>query len=155
LADIALPEHQPYTDPNFGVATWDAKAGDWLFTVAFPSGRTADGSIRPMDDAFHLSAPELEESRACVRWVQAHEATLLRYVADKMYQLMLDWHDPDWGPPLTKEQFAEKLALVGVNVLEHHRASLQFSDAECFGGHWITFSVGADGKLDEEPYLWG
>lgn len=150
-----MPEHAPYTDPNFGVATWDDSAGDWLFTVTFPSGRTAEGSIRPEDNTLHLSSPELKESRACVHWVQANEPTLRQYVADKMYQLMLDWHDPEWGSPLTHEEFYCKLVLLGVSVLEDHRASLQFSDAGCFGGHWITFSVGAGGKLDEEPNLWG
>jgi hypothetical protein len=73
-----------------------------------------------------------------------------------MYRLYLNnWHDPAYGPPLTQDEFRDNLAVVNVNVLEDHRAELQFSDAECFGGHWITFSVGADGKLDEEPYLWG
>jgi hypothetical protein len=102
-----------------------------------------------------LSSPELQASRACVRWVQANEPALRKYVADQMYQLMLDWHDPEWGSPLTKEQFRDTIELVGVMVLEDYRACLNFSDAECFGGHAITFSVGADGKLDEEPYLWG
>jgi len=152
----AVPEHASYTDPNFGVATWDAKAGDWLFTVAFPSGRTAEGSVRPEDDSLHLSSPELEGSRACIRWVQANEPALRQYVADKMHGLYLNnWHDPECGPPLTQEEFRDKLALVGVQVLEDHRAFLVFSDAECFGGHAIVFSVGADGKLDEEPNLWG
>jgi hypothetical protein len=152
---VPLPEHQPYTDADFGTATWDDPRGDWQFTVTFPCGRTAEGSIRPEDNRLHLSAPELEESRACVRWVQANEPALRQYVADKMYQLMLDWHDPEWGPPLSKEEFRDKIKLVGVMVLEDHRAALNFSDAECFGGHAITFSVGADGKMEEEPYLWG
>jgi hypothetical protein len=72
-----------------------------------------------------------------------------------MYAGMLDWHDPEWGPPLTKEEFRDKLALLGVNVLEDHRASFVFSDAECFGGHAIVFSVGAEGRLDEQLDLWG
>jgi hypothetical protein len=152
---VQLPKHEPYVDPNFGTATWDDSQGDWLFTLAFPSGRTADGSIRPEDNSLHLSAPELEESRACVRWVQANELTLQQYVADTMCQLMLDWHDLEWGPPLTKDEFRDKLLLEGVCVLEDHRASLHFGDADCFGGHWITFAVGADGKLDETPFLWG
>ena len=152
---MKVPEHAPYVDPHFGASTWDDALGDWLFRVAFSSGRSAEGSIRPEDNSLHLSSPELEESRACVRWVQANEATLKQYVADKMYAGMLDWHDPEWGPPLTKDEFRDKLALVGVNVLEDHRAFLVFSDAGCFGGHAIVFSVGADGKLDEEPNLWG
>ncbi len=150
-----MPKHEPYTDPHFGTATWDDVRGDWLFTVSFPSGRTAEGSIRPEDNSLHLSSPELEESRACIRWVQTNEPTLRQYVADQMYELMLDWHDPEWGPALSKEGFRDKLALVGVQVLEDHRAALIFDDADCFGGHAITFSVGADGKFDEEPYLWG
>lgn len=150
-----MPEHAPYTDPSFGVATWDEAAGNWQFTVVFPSGRIAKGSIRPEDDSHHLSSPELEESRACTRWVQANELALRQYVADNMYEMMLDWHDPDWGAPLTKDLFRDKIELVGVSVLEDHRAMLNFSDAKCFGGHCITFSVGADGKLDEEPYIWG
>jgi hypothetical protein len=152
---VSLPEHEPYSDPDFGIATWDDARGDWLFTLTFPSGRTAEGGVRPEDNNLHLSSPELEESRACVRWVQANEPTIRQYVADKMYELMLDWHDPEWGPALSKDAFRDKLRLAHVSVLEDHRASLQFSDAECFGGHWITFSIGADGKLDEEPYLWG
>ena len=150
-----MPKHEPYTDPNFGVAIWDDAHDYWLFTVAFPSGRSAEGSIRPEDSGLHLSSPELEESRACVRWVQSNEPFLRQYVAEQMYELMLDWHDPEWGPPLTKEEFRDKIELVGVMVLEDHRASLNFNDAECFGGHAITFEVGADGKLDSEPYLWG
>lgn len=151
-----MPEHTPHTDPGFGVATWDAKAGVWLFTVACLSGRTADGSIRPEDESLHLSPPQLDESRACVRWVQANEPALRRYVADKMYPLYFNnWHNPECGPPLTQEEFCEKIVLASISVLEDHRASLHFSDAGCFGGHWITFSVGADGELDEEPYLWG
>jgi hypothetical protein len=151
-----LPEHEPYTDPNIGAATWDDDRGEWLFTVVFPSGRIAEGSVRPEDDSLHLSSPDLEESRACVRWVRANEPVMRQYVADKMYRLYLNnWHNPESGPPLTQDEFRDRLALVNVNVLEDHRASLQFSDAECFGGHWITFSVGADGKLDEEPFLWG
>ena len=82
-----MPEHAPYTDPGFGVATWDAKSGDWVFTVACASGRTADGSIRPEDDSLHLSSPELAKSKVCVRWVQANEAALREYVAEKMYPL--------------------------------------------------------------------
>jgi len=149
-----LPEHEPYTDPNFGTATWDDARGDWLFTLVFPSGRTAEGSVRPEDNSLHLSSPELEESRACVRWVQANEPALRQYVADKMYELMLDWHDPEWGPPLSKDAFRDKVALVGVQVLEGHSALLVFSDAACFGGHAIVFSAKADGRLDE-PALWG
>jgi hypothetical protein len=150
-----LPEHLPYTDPDFGTATWDEAGGDWLFTVAFPSGRTAEGSIVPEDNSLHLSSPALAESRACVRWVRANEPALRQYVADKMYGLALDWHNDEWGPPLSKDEFRDKLALTGVQVLEDHRACLIFGDAGCFGGHAITFSVGADGRLDEEPYLWG
>ena len=150
-----MPKHEPYNDPSFGTATWDDARGDWLFTLVLPSGRSVEGSVRPEDNGLHLSSPELEESRSCVRWVQANEPALRQYVADKMYQLMLDWHDPEWGPALTKEEFRDKIALVGVLVLEDHRASLNFNDAECFGGHAITFSVGADGRLEDEPYLWG
>jgi hypothetical protein len=150
-----LPEHEPYTNPDFGRATWDDTRGEWVLTVAFPSGRTAEGSITPEDKTLHLSSPELEESRACVRWVRDNEPALRQYVAETMYELMLDWHHPEWGPALTKEEFRDKIALVAVQVLEDHRASLIFNDAECFGGHAITFSVGADGQLDEEPYLWG
>ena len=150
-----MPEHAPYVDPNFGTSTWDDACGDWQFPVVFQSGRKAEGSIRPEDNRLHLSSPELEESRACVRWVQGNEPALKQYVADTMYSTMLDWHDPDWGPPLTKDEFRDKVALVGVQVLEDHRAFLVFSDAECFGGHAIVFSVGVDGKLDEEPNLWG
>lgn len=151
-----MPEHTPYVDPSFGMSEWDDARGDWMFTVAFPLGRSAEGSIRPEYDSLHLSSPELGESRACIHWVQANEPALRQYVVDKMYRLYLNnWHDPAYGPPLTLEEFRDKLALVNVNVMEDHRAELHFSDAECFGGHWITFSVGADGKLDEEPYLWG
>ena len=150
-----MAEHTLYTDPQFGVATWDDARGDWLFTIVFPSGRTAKGTVRPEDNSLHLSSPELDESRACVRWVQANELTLKQYLADKTYEEMLDWHDPDWSPPMTKEEFRDKLALLGVNVLEDHRAFLIFSDAECFGGHALVFSVGADGKLDEDPQMWG
>jgi hypothetical protein len=107
---VPLPEHEAYTDPDFGMATWDDARGDWLFTVAFSSGRTAEGSIRPKDNGLHLSALELEESRECVRWVAANEPALRQYVADKTYQLMLDWHDPESGPPLTKEEFRNKAA---------------------------------------------
>ena len=153
--EVNVPEHSPYVDAYFGASVWDDARGDWLLTVAFPSGRTAEGSIRPEDNRLHLSSPELEESRSCVRWVQANESVLNQYVADKMYAGMLDWHDPEWGPALTQDEFRDKLALVGVQVLEDHRASLIFSDAGCFGGHAIVFSVGADGKLDEEPNLWG
>ncbi len=150
-----MPEHAPYSDPTLGTATWDGVRGDWLFTLVLPSGAEAKGSIRPEDDRLHLSAPELEESRECVRWVRDNEPALRQYVADQMYEMMLDWHDPEWGPALSKEEFRDKIDLTGVLVLEDHRASLIFSDAECFGGHAITFAVGADGRLDEEPYLWG
>jgi hypothetical protein len=150
-----MPEHDPYTDPIFGTATWDAADGDWLFTLVLPSGQAVEGCVRPEDNRLHLSSPELEESRACVRWVLANELALRQYVADQMYGMMLDWHQPEWGPPLTKEEFRDKIELVGVSVLEDHRASLNFNDAECFGGHAITFSVGADGRLEEKPYLWG
>ncbi len=71
-----------------------------------------------------------------------------------MYDLMLDWHHAEWGPAASKDEFREKIALSSVWVGED-RASLLFNDAEFFGGHRITFSVGADGRLDEEPYLWG
>jgi hypothetical protein len=150
-----LPKHEPCTDPILGTATWDDGRGDWLFALVLPSGRTVDGSVRPEDNHLHLSSPGLEESRACVRWVRDNEPALRQYVADKMYELMLDWHDPERGTALTKQEFRDKIVLVGVQVLEDHRASLIFNDAGCFGGHAITFSVGADGKLDEEPYLWG
>lgn len=151
-----MPEHEPYADPDFGTATWHGDRGDWLFTVVFPSGRTAEGSVRPEDDNLHLSSPELEESRACVRWVLANEPVLRQYVADKMHRLYLNnWHDPEDGPSLAPKEFRDELALVGVQVLEDHRAFLVFSDAECFGGHAIVFSVGADGELEEEPSLWG
>jgi hypothetical protein len=98
-----LLHHEPYTDARFGTATWDNARGDWLFSLIFPSGRTADGCVRPADNCLHLSSPELEASRACVRWVQANELTLKQYVADKLYAAMLDGHNPDWGSPLTKE----------------------------------------------------
>jgi len=150
-----LPEHEPHSDPDFGTATWDDAHGEWRLTVVFPSGREAEGSITPEDKSLHLSAPALDESRACVRWVQANELALKQYLADKMYEGMLDWHDPEWGPPLTKDEFRDNLALRGVNVLEDHRAFLVFSDAECFGGHALVFSVGADGRMDEEPNMWG
>lgn len=75
-----MPEHEPYTDANFGTATWDDAKGEWLITIVFPSGRTAEGSILPEDKRLHLSSPELEESRACVRWVQANELTLKQHV---------------------------------------------------------------------------
>ena len=151
-----MPEHEPCTDPNLGTAAWDGDRSEWLFTVVFPSGRIAEGSVRPEDDSVHLSSPELEESRACLRWVQANEPVLRQYVAHRMHQLYYNnWHDPEYGPPLTQDEFRDKLALVGVQVSEDHRAFLVFSDAECFGGHAIVFSVGADGKLDEEPSLWG
>ncbi|WP_020470155.1 DUF2262 domain-containing protein [Zavarzinella formosa] len=151
-----MPEHEPFADPNVGTVRWDSDRGDWLFIVTFPSGRTAEGSVRPEDNSLHLSSPEMEESRACIHWVQSNEPALRQYVADKMYRLYLDsWHDPEHGPALTQEEFRDKLSLVGVQVLEDHRAFLVFSDAECFGGHAIVFSVGADGILDEEPDLWG
>lgn len=150
-----MPKHANYVDPIFGTAVWDDSKGDWLFQVVFPSGATAEGSIRPEDSNLHLSATELAESRACARWVQANELTLKEYVANKLYEGMLDWHDPEWGSPLSKGEFRNKLALVGVNVLEDHRAFLVFNDADCFGGHAIVFSVGADGVLEEEPDLWG
>jgi hypothetical protein len=152
---VKLPEHKTYTDPTFGTATWDDVHGDWLFTLVLPSGRAVEGRVSPEDNRLHLSAPELEESRECVRWVRDNESALRQYVADKMYQMMLDWHNPEWGPPLTKEEFRDKIELVGVLVLEDQRAVVNFNDAECFGGHVITFSVGADGRYDEEPYLWG
>jgi hypothetical protein len=149
------PEHEPYTDPTLGTATWNAARREWLFALVLPSGRAVNGSITPADDRLPLASPELEKSRACIRWVRDNEPALRQHVADKMYQLMLDWHDPEWGPALTKEQFRDKIALEGVLVREDHRASLSFSDAECFGGHAITFSVGADGRLNDEPDLWG
>jgi hypothetical protein len=152
---VSLPEHNPYTDPTLGTATWDDARGDWLFTLVLPSGQSVQGRIKPENNRLHLSSPKLEESRASVRWVRDNEPALRQYVADKLYQMMLDWHNPEWGPALTKEEFRDKIALIGVNVLEDHRALLNFNDAECFGGHVITFSVGADGRLDEEPYLWG
>src|SRR5947208_393490 len=117
-----LPEHQSYTDPILGTATWDDARGDWIFTVVLPSGRSVAASISPADDRVHLSSPELEESRSCIRWVRDNEVALQQYVADRMYELMLDWHDPEWGPALTKEEFRDKIALVGVQVLEDHRA---------------------------------
>jgi hypothetical protein len=80
---------------------------------------------------------------------------LKQYLADKMYAGMLDWHDPEWGPPLSKDEFRDKLAMLGVNVEEGHRAFLVFNDAECFGGHSFVFTVGADGQLDDEPDMWG
>ena len=150
-----MPEHEPYNDSTLGFIIWNDAQGEWEATLAFPSGGNAKCTICPENCNLHLSAPELDESRACLRWVQAHEPVLRQYVADKMYELMLDWHDPEWGPPLTKEEFRDKIELGGVMVLEDHRASLNFTDAECFGGHAITFEVGADGKLDDEPYLWG
>lgn len=150
-----MPKHEPYTDPNFGTATWDDARGDWLFTVVFPSGRTAKGRVRPEDNSLHLSSPALEESRECVRWVQSNEPVLRQYVADQMYELMLDWHNPEWGPALSRDEFRDKLSLAAVQVLEGHRASLFFDDAGCFGGHAIELSVGADGRLEEEPQLWG
>lgn len=150
-----MPEHQPYTDPAFGMSTWDDANGDWLFTLVFSSGKTASGSVRPEDRHLHLSSPEMKESRACIRWVQSNEPALKQYVADMMYAVAIDWHDPEWGPEPTKDEFRDKLALVGVQVLEDHRAFLVFNDADFFGGHAIVFSVGADGRLDEEPYLSG
>jgi hypothetical protein len=155
MKEWRLPKHKPYADPVLGTATWNDTRGDWEFSLILPSGRSVEGSVRPEDDRLHLSSPELDQSRACVRWVRDNEPALRQYVADQMYELMLDWHDPEWGPALSQNEFRDKVALVGVQVLEDHRASLIFSDAECFGGHAITFSVGADGKLDEEPYLWG
>jgi hypothetical protein len=58
-----LPEHEPYTDPNFGTAIWDDASGDWRFTLVFPSGRRADGSVRPEDNHLHLSSPEFSYQR--------------------------------------------------------------------------------------------
>ncbi len=153
--EVPVPTHEPYEDSVLGRAIWDEASGDWGFTLVVPSGLTIEGSIRPEDNALHLASPKLNDSRECVRWVRDHELALRQYVADQMYDMMLDWHNEEWGQPLSKDQFRDKITLVGVQVLEDHRASLIFSDAECFGGHAITFSVGADGKLNEEPYLWG
>jgi hypothetical protein len=150
-----LPDHEPYADPALGTATWDDTRGEWRFTLVLPSGRVTKVTIVPANPQLHLSGPELEESRACVRWVRDNESALRQYVVEKMYQLMLDWHDPGWGPPLTRQEFRDKLALTGVLVLEDHRASVIFDDAQCFGGHAITFTVGVDGRLHDEPYLWG
>ena len=41
----------------------------------------------------------------------------------------------------------------GPLVLEDHQASLIFK-AECFGCHATALSLGTDGKLEDEPYLW-
>ncbi len=150
-----MPNHEPYEDPVLGTFTWDDTRGDWLFKLVLPTRQAAKGSLTPCDNRLHLSSPEFDESRRCLSWIRDNEPVLRGYVADTMYELMLDWHDPEWGPPLTKDEFRDKITLTGVVVLEDHRASLIFSDAECFGGHNITFSVGADGRLDEEPYLWG
>lgn len=40
-------------------------------------------------------------------------------------------------------------------VLEEHRASVIYSDADCCGGHAITFGVGVDGRFDDKPELRG
>ena len=150
-----MAEHPPYVDPVLGTATWDDTRNQWELKLNLATGHQVEATITPEDNRMHLSSPEFEESIQCVRWVRDNELTLRQYVADSMYELMLDWHDPEWGPPLSKEQFRDKIALTGVLVLEDHRASIVFSDADCFGGHAITFSVGADGKFDDEPYLWG
>ena len=150
-----MPIHEPFDDPVLGRAMWDDGRNEWRFTLVLPSGHCVEGSINPEDNDLPLTAPTLAESRECVQWVRDNEILLRQYVADRMYPLMLDWHDEANGPPLSKDEFRENVALAGVQVLEDHRAALLFDDAGLFGGHTITFSVGADGRLDEEPYLWG
>lgn len=153
--EIFLPQHKPVLDPILGQATWDENQNSWCFTLVLPSGRMVARSLTPEDNGISLASPVFGESRECVRWVRDNELKLRQYVADQMYSLMLDWHDDSTGPTLSKEEFRENIAMRGVLVLEDHRASLLFDDAGLFGGHTITFSVGADGRLDEEPYLWG
>lgn len=150
-----MPDHQTVDDPVFGRATWDAVRNHWSFKVILPSGQAVDGFVEPEDYDLALSSPVFNESRACARWVRENEAALCQYVADKMYDLMLDWHHEEWGPALSKDEFREKIALSSFWVAQEGRASLLFDDAGLFGGHRITFSVRADGTLDEEPYLWG
>jgi hypothetical protein len=145
----------PIDDPVFGHATWDPAQKNWTFTVVLPSGRKVEGFLDAEGPDVPLSSAFFDRARAQVGWVCKNDEMLRQHVADRMYDLMLDWHNDESGPPLSKEQFREAIALSCMIVMDDDLVALHFDDARLFGGHSITFSIGADGEFEEEPYLWG
>jgi hypothetical protein len=150
-----MPEHLPYEDPTLGTAVWDDAEGWWKVTVFLPSGQKVDVSVIADGNSAHLSSPDFNETMNCIRYIRDNESVLRQFVADEMYDLMLDWHDDDEGPALSKTEFRDKLTMMYVSVDEDHGASVFYNDAGCFGDNAIMFDMRADGQIVRAPFICG
>jgi len=149
-----MVSHTPHEDPRLGAATWVDGDHHWALRPSLPTGSEFTATITPMDSDLPLSDRAMKPSLDCIAWVADNEPSARKFVADKMYDLMLDWYDEDDEPP-SRAQFFDSLALDAVLVLEDHEASVLYKDGGFFGGHAIVFSVAPNGKFTDDPHLWG
>jgi hypothetical protein len=148
--------HEPIDDEILGRLTWDADMGTWQFEVGPIAGRSIPGTIRPDDDRQPLNDQGLDEIRTCVQWIRANEPAIRSYIASKMFNnWRSNWYDEDDDAVATIDGFRDAISLASVSILEDRKATLIYDDGDLFGGHAIVTTVGADGRFEHEPHIWG
>ncbi len=148
--------HEPFDDLVLGRVTWNGQHNEWRFTLTLSDGRAVNGAVVPEGNRLPLHRQGLGEIRDCVHWVRDNERAIRQYIADQMFPGWLSgWYDEEIDQIATKEEFREAITLAGISVLEDRRATLCYDDANLFGGHAIVLSVGADGRFDCPPSIWG
>jgi len=138
-------------DPKLGRFEWDQELRCWRGSVALPSGRVAQFDISPATDdhAEHPDAPDVFAAAYPVAsWLRDREAEVYAAVSMAMVEL----YNGTWReePPITVEEFAQRIELVEVSVPSTGEfVNLWFTDGEMemFGGHGIDVYFGADRQL--------
>jgi hypothetical protein len=128
---------------------------EWQFTLVIAGRPAARGVVTPEDYRIPLHAQGLDEIRERVRWVRDNDQVIRQWIADRMFELMLDWHDDSTGPSPSKEEFRDKIALSGISIYEDRLPYLTYDDGDFFGGHSIVADLNANNQLKLDPYLFG
>jgi len=138
-------------DPMLGRFVWDEKLRYWRGSLPLPSGRAPHLDIEPATDdhAEHPDAPEVfTAAYAVAAWLREAEREAYSVVS----RALLDLYNRNWSeePPITAEEFARRIELVGVSIPSTGEyVNLWFTDGEMemFGGHAIDAVFGVDRQL--------
>ena len=126
-----------------GRLTWDADFACWAGEVELTSGRPV-GIFVSQGDAGLPAA--LRCARDSLELIRLNEAALRRRAAEEL----LAWCNEEWndGPPITEEEFLERLTPESVAFFPDGGAELCYRDGGLFEGHAVLVRVGADGAFD-------
>ena len=148
--------HDPFDDPVMGSVTFYEKVNEWEFCIAI-ADKEVRGNIVPENHHRPLEEQGLNEIRESVAWIRDNEPSIRQYITTEMFEGWLSgWYDEEIDVVTTPEGFREAISLSGFSVLEDRVTSLlYYDDGGLFGGHSIVLSVGAGGRYEYPPNIWG